>query len=400
MEILHDMWPSCVSELSTSLPLGPNVGISMKKRIAIGRRAGSVALCALFGACAATAVQSGSAVGSGGGPASISPDASWPTSTREHVDLWLHGFALLTSDTARVPFFRRGYRQTMRQLRTSRSVFTQLDANADKLSARFVANPGLVNGQFLPFYFSSLEQIQRVTDLFIQTAGDPRATNDAATQRLFGVLNNTFAAPADRDWLRLFVQCLADEDAHFYRSYWSAEQTARSATRQAVDSLWQHVYRPRLQRFLNNTQQTNGELILSLPLDGEGRTIGYSPQQNSVAVEFPDSPSTAVDAMYVLAHETVNAITATAINDNVTPAEQRSGAAGSYAANANVRAGAALLQRAAPDLVAGYMRYYLRAAGATTPAGDPSTLFVSTFAIPDAIRDAFTRQLEVVLGGI
>src|SRR5437763_15643363 len=100
------------------------------------------------------------------GPGTISPDNTWPTSTRQHVDLWLHGYALLTGDTARVPLFRRGYRQQMRQLRTSRSVFTQLDANADKLSARFRLNPGLVNGQFVPFYFSSFEQIQQVTDLF------------------------------------------------------------------------------------------------------------------------------------------------------------------------------------------------------------------------------------------
>lgn len=374
--------------------------MTMKTRHSIGGRVSSAVLCAFLAACAATGVPSGSSTGSVGGPGLLSPDANWPTSAREHVDLWLHGFALLTSDTARVPFFRRGYRQTMRQLRNSRSIYTQLDANADKLSARFAANPALVNGQFLPFYFSSFEQIQRVTDLFVQTGGDPRATNDAATQRLFGVLNNTFASAPDRDWLRLFVQCLSDEDAHFYRSYWTGEQTTRSATRQVVDSVWQRVYRPRLQRFLNNTQQANGELILSLPLDGEGRTIGYSPQQNSIAVEFPDSPASAVDAVYVLAHETVNAITTTAINDNVTPAEQRSGVAGSYAANANVRAGAVLLQHAAPELVAGYMRHYLRAAGITPPSGDPSTLFVTTFAIPDAIRDAFTRQLEVVLGGI
>ena len=155
-----------------------------------------------------------------------------------------------------------------------------------------------------------------------------------------------------------------------------------------------------LQRFLNNTQQSNGELILSLPLDGEGRTIAYSKLQNSVAVQFPDRPMAAIEAVYVFAHETVNAITNTAITDNVTPAEQRSGATARYAANANVRAGAILLQRAAPELAAGYMRYYLRSAGLSEPTGDPSALFTSTFTIPDAIRDAITRQLEVVLGGI
>jgi hypothetical protein len=364
----------------------------------VTRRVLAAALCTALAACATTMGQSAS--GSSAAPSSISPDESWPVSTREHVDLWLHGYALLTGDTARVPFFRRGYRQTMRQVKSSRGAYTQLDANADQLSARFRVNPGLVNGQFLPFYFSSFQQMQQVTDLFLQTGGDPRSTNDPLTRQLLAVLGSTFASGPDRDWLRLFVQSLADENTHFYQAYWTSEQTSRAPTRQAVDSIWQRVYRPKLQRFLNNSQQNNGELILSLPLDGEGRTIAYSKQQNSVAVGFPDTPAQAIEAVYVLAHETVNAITTTAINDNITPTQQRSGVGAAYAANANVRAGAVLLQRAAPELAAGYMRYYLRSAGITPPAGDPSALFTSTFAIPDAIRDAFTRQLEVVLGGI
>lgn len=362
------------------------------------RRALAAALCTVTAACATTMGQSNT--GAAAGPGNVSPDASWPVSTREHVDLWLHGYALLTGDTARVPFFRRGYRQTMRQLKSSRGAYTQLDANADNLSARFRVNPGLVNGQFLPFYFSSFQQMQQITDLFLQTGGDPRSTSDPLTRQLFAVLGSTFASGPDRDWLRLFVQSLGDENTRFYQAYWTSEQANRAATRQAVDSVWQRVYRPKLQRFLNNTQQNNGELILSLPLDGEGRTIAYSKQQNSVAVGFPDAPAQAVEAVYVLAHETVNAITTTAINDNITPTEQRSGIGAAYTANANVRAGAVLLQRAAPELAAGYMRYYLRAAGLTPPAGDPYSLFTATFAIPNAIRDAFTRQIEVVLGGI
>lgn len=328
-----------------------------------------------------------------------SPEAGWSIATHEYIDLWLHGYAMLTADTERVPLFARGYRQYIRDLRTKRGVYTELDANADKLSARFRVNPALVNGQFVPFYFSSFQQIQQVTDLFIRADGDPRAASDPATRQLIAVLAAAFPSAADRDWLRLFVQCLADENTRFYQSYWSSEQTARSGTRETVDSIWRknHV---RLQRFLNNTQQPSGEIILSLPLGGEGRTVALSKQQSEVAVGFPASPATAVEALYVFAHEMVNAVTAAAITDNITPAEQRAGAAGRYTANANVRGGALLLQRAAPELAPGYMRYYLRTAGLTPPAGDPASEFASSFPIPDAIRDAIARQLDVVLGGI
>jgi hypothetical protein len=362
----------------------------------VRRASAALGLAIAIGACA-TALGSSTSTGSGVEPDSFPP--GWTTTNREHVDLWLHGYAFLTADTARVPLFRRGYRQFIREMRSKRGAFTQLDANADKLSARFRSNPALVNGQFVPFYFSSFGQIQQIADLFIRAEGDTRAASDPTTRQLLAVLAASFPSPADRDWLRLFVQSLADENARFYQNYWSTEQTSRAATRQSVDSIWR-LYQPRLQRFLNNTQQSGGELILSLPLDGEGRTIAVSKQQSEVGVGFPDSPASAVEALYVFAHETVNAITGPAITDNVTPAEQRSGAANRYSANANVRGGAILLERAVPELAAGYKRYYLRAAGMTVPTGDPTPAFVAAFPIPDAIRDAITRQLEVVLGGI
>lgn len=367
-------------------------------------RAPGLALCATLAACATTGAPSSSGGGAGTPTttgSTVSTDAVWPTSTREHVDLWLHGYALLTADTARVPFFRRGYRQRMKELKAQRNVYTQLDANAEALSARFVANPALVNGQFVPLYFSSFEQIQQVVDAFLRSGGDPRAAGDQMTGALFGVLGGSFPSAADRDWLRLFVQSLGDESNRFYHDYWSSEQRARAPTRQAVDELWRQTYRPRLQRFLNNTQQENGEFMLSLPLDGEGRTVTFSKQQNSVSVAFPDSASRAAEAIYVFAHEIVNAITTSAINDNTTPAEQRSGVTGRYLANGNVRAGALLLQRVASAAVAQeYMRYYLRAAGLAAPAGDPSAAFAAAFAVPDAVIQAITRQLDVVLGGI
>lgn len=363
------------------------------------RRAVSVAIAStmLCIGCA-TGLGPGSAGGAVNGAAGA-PAAGWSVTTHEHIDLWLHGFALLTGDTARVPLFRRGYRQFIRDLRTRRGAFTQLDANAEKLSARFRVNPALVNGEFLPFYFSSFQQLQQITELFLQSDGDPRSASDPGVQQLFAVLAATFPSPADRDWLRLFVQSLADENDRFYQNYWNSEQTARAAIRQAVDSVWRH-FLPRLQRFLNNTQQLSGEVILSLPLGGEGRTVPLSKQQNEVAVGFPETPGSALEALYVFAHETVNAITATAITDNVTPAEQRSGAVGRYSANASVRGGALLVQRAMPELAAGYMRYYLRIAGLAVPPGDPSSAFLEAFPIPDAIRDAIARQLDVVLGGI
>jgi len=92
------------------------------------------------------------------------PVNPWPVVTREHVDLWLSGYAQLTRDTAHVPFFRRGYAQSVSAAKKQRNVLTQLDVNKEQLAAGFVANPNLVNGQFVPLYFASWsDQIGRAS---------------------------------------------------------------------------------------------------------------------------------------------------------------------------------------------------------------------------------------------
>ena len=366
------------------------------------RRAGFALAAIATAACATSAATTAGApvtVPSAGTTTAIAPQP-WASRTREHVDLWLHGYAMLTRDSAHVPLFARGYAPRMAALKTQRNVFSQLDANRERLTSELAANPALVNGQFVPLYFPSWNDLRTEIDRFVQVDGNVNATSDATERQYFAVLAASFPSPAMRDWVRLFAQSLDDEDKRFYHDYWTQAQREHAATQQAFDSLWQRSWRPKLQRFLNNTQQGNGELILSLPLDGEGRTISLGKAGNTVAVGFPDEPAAAVDAVYVFAHEAVNAITTTAINDNITPTQQRAGVGSDYAANAAVRGGAMLLQRAAPQLAAGYMRHYLAATGATAPSGDPTAAFTAAFPLPQVILDAMSRQIDVVLGGI
>jgi hypothetical protein len=166
-----------------------------------------------------------------------------------------------------------------------------------------------------------------------------------------------------------------------------------------VDSIWQRSWRPSFQRFLNNTQQQNGELYLSLSLGGEGRTVHFGKVQNAVAVGMPDSLHGAEAVLYTFAHEIAGTVASTAIEDNTTPAERRAGTSSRYDQSAAVRAGALLLEKTMPSAVPGYMRFYLYSVGRSAPA-DPKAAFISTFALPDAITDAISRQLDVILGGI
>ena len=346
--------------------------------------------------------------GGGGAPGPVSPSTQqtttttairWPIKTREHVDLWLHGFAMLQEDTTQVPFFRRGYRDQLIVLKNRANVITQLDANRDKLRARLLANPALVNAQFVPLAFSSWDEMSQTVNFFLQAGGDPSRAQTRELAMAIATLGAYFQTGPDRDWLRLYIQSLKDESDRFYHSYWIEQQRERSNVVGMVDSLWQKIYRPKMQAYLNNSGQANGDVLLSLPLDGEGRSQSNGKLQNVLTVTFPNTPSEAADAIYVIAHEAVASIANSAVSDNLTPNEKRSGVADRYTSAAAVRGGALLLQRVAPELLAGYARYYLQAAKRTVGA-DPMASLAAAFPLPDVIRDALSRQLDVVIGGI
>ena len=367
----------------------------------------------VFGIAAAVGIVAGCASAGGGGAGTgtdvvtgptgdqdqTSRDAVWPVKTREHVDLWLHGFALLQEDTTFVPFFKRGYSTNVIVLKNRANVVTQLDANRDRLRVRLVANPQLINAQFVPLSFPNWTTLSQAVNLFIRADGDPRAASSQEQANMLAFLAAYFPSAADRDWVRLFVQSMNDESTRFYHSYWTQQQRERSNVLELVDTLWQRTYRPPMQRFLNNTQLAQGEILLSLPLNGEGRSLTSGKQANTLTVTFPDRPNDAVEAIYVIAHEAVSGIASVAVSDNITPEQRRTGLGERYQSAAAVCGGALLLERTSPAILDGYMRYYLRAVNRPVGA-NVRTTFISTFTIPDTIRDALTRQLDVVLGGI
>ncbi len=351
-----------------------------------GAAAGSLAADA-----AHPVVQSGS---------SAAAPRGWRVSSGEQVDLWLHGFAVLTSDTGHVPFFARGYAQDIAARKKAKNIYSLLDANRQQLAQRFASNPALTNAQFVGMYFQSFPEIVSATDYFIRSGGNPRAAADPQVQQEIALLAANFPAPADRTWLKLFVQSLQDENTKFYQAYWNGEQQARSGAFTQFNQLWLGSYYPKLSRFLNNTQQGSGNLILSLPLGGEGRTVNGGKDENRIAVVFPRTADEAPQALYAFVHEAVAKLVDEAITDNTTPAEQRSGATIGYQGNGAVRCGALLLQKVAPELVPGYMRFYLQIAARPAPAGDPTAAFETAFPLPPAIVNAVAKQIDVVLGGI
>ena len=113
------------------------------------------------------------------------PARPWPIKTREHVDLWLHAFAMITEDDATVPLFARGYRDAMTVTKNSRQFYTKLDEGRADLSRRYKANPAYQGAQFAALYFGSLAELAQAAQLAITMDGDPRKATTREAQAIF-----------------------------------------------------------------------------------------------------------------------------------------------------------------------------------------------------------------------
>ena len=90
----------------------------------------------------------------------------WPVKTREHVDLWLHGFALISDDTATVPLYARGYAEHVTIEKNKRGLYTALDSARASLAATLRTRPVLEGTQFIALYFATWEELkQELADL-------------------------------------------------------------------------------------------------------------------------------------------------------------------------------------------------------------------------------------------
>jgi hypothetical protein len=364
--------------------------------VATGVAALTASACASAGGTATPppGAPAGGAAGTGATPTPAQP---WTVGTREHVDLWLHGYAMLLDDTATVPLFRRGYREAIRARRAG--VTTRLDAERDRLRARLGANPRLaLEAQFVVFPFDSWEELRGGLAALAQSGGDPRQARDQQGAAILAFLAQAFPTAPDREWARVFGEALEDERARFFHQHWLAEQRARSSVLSAAESQWRATV-PRLQPLLNGTRQREGTILLSLPLGGEGRTSATSGRSALVTVGFPAANGDPAEATYVAVHELVGTLVGQAVTDNVTPSERRAGVEGRYVSAGQVRGGLMALQRLAPALAPGYARFYLREAG--RPAGsDPVAALVAAFPLPQAIADAIRTAVEGAQGGI
>jgi hypothetical protein len=321
---------------------------------------------------------------------------------REHVDLWFHGFALIQDDTSAVPLFDRGYRERMTVLKNSRALYTPFDSAQEFLAAQLRARPNLNGAQFLALYFGTWEELVQAFDYIFKAEGDPRRASNRDVQTIILLLGEYFPRPADREFARRFVLALQGESREFHRQWWLGERRARESGLTAADSLWQRSWRPAMQRFLNHSQQASGDIILSLTLGGEGRALPAGKTANQFALAWPRAAAGAEHLLFAFAHEAIVSTAQAAVNDHLTPAEQRSGVGAQYGSAGLVRGGALLVERIAPGMGARYARWYLAQMGRDQPADDASALaeLAAAFPMRPEMLETIQRQINLAFAGI
>jgi hypothetical protein len=382
--------PSCTRTSTIALLLSA---------LALPACAGSSAPVSVAPAPAGTPATASPTGGTSGSAPSPAVQTRWRTTTSPHLDLWLHAFASISDDSSLVPLYRKGYRDSVKAARAQSNTLSALDGNRATLAARLATSPQYLPAQFLPFEFGSWEEMKLAADRFLQFEGEPRRASDQNTASRVALFASIFSTPADREWLRLFMASAHDENTRWFAAEHQRVSRERQAVVSAVDTLWSRTYQAKFERFLNNTGQRNGEIVLSLPLGGEGRTGNGRERQTVVAVTWPGRAEDAMDALLVFAHEITGSLVGGVVTDNTTPAEAREGLSDRYVASGQTRAGAMLLAKVAPETLEPYMRYYLGQAGVRS-GGSVADTFARTFALPKAITDGLLRQIEIVLGGI
>ena len=251
-------------------------------------------------------------------------------------------------------------------------------------------------------YFGSLQEIVSATDYFIRANGNPRAASDPQIQQQIALLAANFPSPADRNWLRLFVQSLQDESTKFFHAYWTGEQQARGAAYAAFQSAVDLALLSRSFRVFSTTRSKRPVSSCSRSRSGgEGRTVNDGKQSNLIAVEFPATIDAAPEALFGFVHEGSRQARSAKRSPTTRP-PRNNGRVSRSGTRAMVRSAAARYSFSAslPSWCRRTCAFYLATVGQNAPSGDPSAAFAAAFSIPAAILSAINKQIDVVLGGI
>lgn len=319
--------------------------------------------------------------------------SEWTVTTRPDMDLWYHGLAYtgLGAD-GDAPIYQPGYVPAVVSAKQVAGVFpTVLDQRAAEFAQEFAADERFSILQFLPLYFATSDAFFAALNAWIQADGNPQAVSDPARAQAVAFIAEQLPTTAQRRTIASWLEVLAEEDRVFFEDYRQGLATSDFAgVTRSVQSAWDGLV-PNLQPFLDYVMLSGGELILSVPIGSEGRTVALGRNSNRVATGMPD-PATPSHAVWAFIHELMYPFVGPIIEDEIAPADLRELDREALARRTAIRAGAILIEKVAPAESAEYRSAYMDWAG-------ESGSFEAAFPIPADLAAALEDRITTVLSG-
>ena len=190
----------------------------------------------------------------------------------------------------------------------------------------------------------------------------PRTSEE--TTDMMAALGAIYRTDADREWLKVFALSLTDEHSKFYEQYWRERQRALRPSLAAVDTAV-FAALPEAVPQLSARRAAAHRRDRALASAGRRRDEAFSRASTRSPSDFR-APRTPRSRRCTSSRtRSVGPVAEQAVRERIAPAEFRAGIGAQLESPAKVRGGAMLLQRAIPELVAGYERHYLAEARIT-----------------------------------
>lgn len=316
--------------------------------------------------------------------------AGWRFAAVEHVDLWFHGLALIgLSGDGTLPLYDPEYGAHITSTKRAAGAWpTALDERAGTLREALAADPGFELLHFLPLYFAAGDRTGVLRAVREVAGGADPGSLPAPLRFGAGTLSAVLPAPGQRALALEYAQLLEQEWDSFYGEFHARAMGERRAAHQALQATWDAELGPLLDDYLAREHLDAGIVLITPALALEGRIFEGSPENradNLIAVGYP------------LAAEKPEAVLAHTVRELCFPPVRRAreAAAGTgdaailerISSNGAVRCGLLLLQRLAPQRVAGYVQEFTQS-DSTTP-GD----LEAAYPLPGAMIEAIEREL-------
>ncbi len=327
--------------------------------------------------------------------APTSGETRWVVRMAPQTDLWFHALAVIAADQpGPLGLYSADYERRIRQVKQQLGVYpTMLDSLAVSLRQAIAEESGFDVIHFVPLYFprAKPERMLQALKAVAERRTDDTALGGRDTRLGILVMGQVMERRSARRLLKDLVEAVEHEWEVFYRDYWEGFRGEQESRIEAIQTMWDSVFVPQLDRYLERRRLAAGVVMPSPALGPEGRIVeldSFDPRDQVVAVQLPLSGDAVEASVFAFLKELCFVLV-----DERVPGEMEDAAAlEDLRRRLAVRCGALILEFYAPTLVADYRRVFLDAVGAEESSSVEA--FERVYAVDPEVFERLREQIR------